>query len=181
MTSSGLRKSSTNLWPIHGRGGAKPTNVSSGFVTRNNHIVQDLVGHDVIADWFKIARQNTVDRNALLYLNENKVISDPAEGDVTHRMRQFESEVRLLLQNDAPISALGFQSRFGKQTPPETIYRRLQYFEKLNLPIAATEFEMKDTIGDELDKAAMTERVMTVLFSQSAAALGREAMGKDQL
>ena len=133
--------------------------------TRNNHIVQDLVGHDVIADWFKIAKQATVDRNALLYLNENKVISDPADGDVTDKMRQFESEVRLLLENDAPISALGFQSRFANQTPPETIYKRLQYFEKFNLPIAATEFEMKDTIGDELEKAAMTERVMTVLFS----------------
>ncbi len=133
--------------------------------TRNNHIVQDLVGHDVIADWFKIAKQNTVNRDALLYLNENKVISDPAEGDVTDKMRQFESEVRLLLENDAPISALGFQSRFGNQTPPETIYKRLQYFEKFSLPIAATEFEMKDSIGDELEKAAMTERVMTVLFS----------------
>lgn len=133
--------------------------------TRDNHIVQDLVGHDVIADWFKIAKQNTVDPDALLYLNENKVISDPAEGDVTDNMRHFESEVRLLLENDAPISALGFQSRFGNQTPPETIYKRLQYFEKFNLPIAATEVEMKDTVGDELEKAAMTERVMTVLFS----------------
>ena len=133
--------------------------------TRNNHIVQDLVGHDVIADWFKIAKQSTLDRNALLYLNENKVISDPAEGDITDKMRQFEREVRLLLQNDAPISALGFQSRFAKRTPPETIYKRLQFFEKFNLPIAATEFELKDTIGDELEKAAMTERVMTVLFS----------------
>ena len=58
-------------------------------------------------------------------------------------MKQFEREVRLLLENDAPISALGFQSRFANQTPPETIYKRLQYFEKFNLPIAATEFEMK--------------------------------------
>ncbi|MEO1617616.1 MAG: endo-1,4-beta-xylanase, partial [Planctomycetota bacterium] len=133
--------------------------------TRNNHIVQDLVGDEVIADWFKIAKRNTFHPDALLYLNENKVISDPDERDVTDRMKQFESEVRLLLENDAPISALGFQSRFARQIPPETIYKRLQYFEKFNLPIAATEFEMKDTIGDELDKAAMTERVMTVLFS----------------
>ena len=133
--------------------------------TRNNHIVQELVGHDVIAEWFKIAKQNTVDRDALLYLNENKVISDPDEGDVTDRMKQFESEVRLLLENDAPISALGFQSRFAKRTPPETVYKRLEYFAKFGLPIAATEFEMKDSIGDELEKAAMTERIMTVLFS----------------
>ncbi|MEM1227903.1 MAG: endo-1,4-beta-xylanase [Planctomycetota bacterium] len=133
--------------------------------TRNNHIVQDLVGQDVIADWFKIAKEATVDRDALLYLNENKIISDPASGEVTENMKQFAAEVQYLLDNDAPLSALGFQSRFAKQTTPETIYKRLQYFEKFNLPIAATEFEMKNTIGDELEKAAMTERVMTVLFS----------------
>ena len=34
--------------------------------TRNNHIVQDLVGHDVIADWFKITKQATVDRDLAL-------------------------------------------------------------------------------------------------------------------
>ncbi|MEM9369224.1 MAG: endo-1,4-beta-xylanase [Planctomycetota bacterium] len=133
--------------------------------TRDNHIVQDLVGNDVIVDWFKIAKRNTRDRNALLYLNDNKIISDPADGDVTDKMRQFASEVEMLLKNEAPISALGFQSRFANQTSPETIYKRLQYFEKFNLPIAATEFEMKSTIGDELEKAALTEQVMTVLFS----------------
>jgi hypothetical protein len=128
-------------------------------------VVQDLVGRDVMVDWFKTARQSTVDREALLYLNENKVISDPAPGDITENMKRFEKEVRYLLDNGAPLSAIGFQSRFGKKTPPETIYKRLQYFEKFNLPIAATEFEMKDTIGDEFERAAMTERAMTVLFS----------------
>ena len=110
--------------------------------------MQDLVGHDVTADWFKIAKQATVDRNALLYLNENKVISDPADGDVTDKMRQFESEVRLLLENDAPNSAfkVGLPIKLRRRQSTN----RLQYFEKFNLPIAATEFEMKDTIGDEL-------------------------------
>jgi len=133
--------------------------------TRANHVIQDLLGRDVMVDWFKIARQNTKERNALLYLNENQVISDPAPGNVTRNMRRSANEVRYLLDKSAPLSALGFQSRFAKKTPPETIYRRLQYFETFNLPIAATEFEMKSSIGSEQAKAAMTEQAMTVLFS----------------
>ena len=133
--------------------------------TRDNHIIRDLVGKDAMVDWFKIARRNTEDRDALLYLNENKVISDPAPGDVTENMKRFENEVQYLLDNGAPLSALGFQSRFAKQISPETLYKRLEYFEHFNLPIAATEFEMKNTLGNEKAKAVMTERAMTVLFS----------------
>jgi hypothetical protein len=52
-------------------------------------------------------------------------------------------------------------------TSAETIYQRLQHFDDLNLPISATEFEIKDDkITDELDRAIMTERVMTVYFSK---------------
>ena len=80
-------------------------------------------------------------------------------------MKRFEGEVRYLLDNGAPLSALGFQSRFAKQISPETLYRRLEYFEKFNLPIAATEFEIKNTLGSEQAKAVMTEQAMTVLFS----------------
>ncbi|MEM8913775.1 MAG: sulfatase-like hydrolase/transferase [Planctomycetota bacterium] len=133
--------------------------------TRDNHIVQDIIGRDAMVDWFKTARSSTRDPKALLYLNENKVISDPAAGDVTANMKRFENEVQYLLDQNAPLSGLGFQSRFGRQTPPEQIYERLEYFAKFGLPMAATEFEMKYTIGDELARAAMTERVMTVMFS----------------
>jgi hypothetical protein len=93
------------------------------------------------------------------------VISDPAPGDITENMKRFEGEVRYLLDNGAPLSALGFQSRFAKQISPATLYRRLEYFEKFNLPIAATELEIKNTLGSEQAKAVMTEQAITVLFS----------------
>ena len=95
------------------------------------------------------------------YLDDT--IKDP--DDVTRNMKRFEAEVRYLHDNGAPISGLGFQSRFARKIPPETLYKRLQYFEKFNLPIAATEFEMKNTLGSEQARAAMTEHAMTVLFS----------------
>ena len=86
--------------------------------TRDNHVIQDLLGRDVMVDWFKIARRNTEHRGALLYLNENKVISGPAPGDVTENMRRFEDEARYLLDNGAPLSALGFQSRSATKIGP---------------------------------------------------------------
>jgi len=133
--------------------------------TRDNHVVQDLVGKDVIVDWFRVARQNTMDRDAGLYLNEYRIISDPSPEVITPNMRQYEEEIRYLLDHEAPISGIGFQSRFHAETPPETIYKRLCYFEQFDLPYAATEFEMNDTVGNEFERAAMTERAMTVLFS----------------
>jgi len=133
--------------------------------TRDNHVVQDLVGKDVIVDWFRFARQNAVDKDAGLYLNEYRVISDPSPEVITHNMKRYEEEIRYLLENGAPISGIGFQSRFHAKTPPETIYKRLCYFEQFNLPYAATEFEMNDTVGNEFERAAMTERAVTVLSS----------------
>ena len=82
--------------------------------TRDNHVIQDLLGKGVTVDWFKIAQRNTKGRDALLYLNENKVISDPAPGDVTENMKRSEGEVRYLLDNGAPISRLGLQSRLRR-------------------------------------------------------------------
>ena len=133
--------------------------------TRANHIVQDLIGKNAMVDWFITAQENTNNRNALLYLNENRVISDPAQELITQNIKHFEGEVRYLLDNGAPITGLGFQSRFHTRVPPETILKRLNYFEEFDLPIAATEFEMDNSIGDEYERAAMTERVMTVYFS----------------
>ena len=52
-------------------------------------------------------------------------------------------------------------------TDAETIYKRLQHFDDLNLPISTTEFEMKDDmLINELDRAIMTERVMSVYVSK---------------
>lgn len=133
--------------------------------TRGNHAIQDIVGKDVIVDWFKIARKYCRNPKARLYLNENRVISDSRPGIKTRNIEKFYNEVRYLVDNGAPIDALGFQTRFGKMNSADEIYKRLCLFEKFGLPITATEFEIKPNIKSELDKAIMTDRVMTVYFS----------------
>ncbi|WOH39463.1 endo-1,4-beta-xylanase [Thalassotalea fonticola] len=128
------------------------------------------------ANWFKLAKQHVKNPSATLYLNENRVISDTAIATApeiaTDKMKIFESDMLSILDNDGPLEALGFQSRFGKLAngellDAETMYQRLSYFDKYQLPIAATEFEMKaEHITTEFERALMTERVMSVYFSK---------------
>ena len=136
---------------------------------RANHLIQDIVGNktDTEKEWFKCAADNVKNKGILLYLNENRVISDPAGPDrvFTKKLKCYYDNLQALIDAEAPVSGLGFQSRFAKMLPPETIIARLNAFNKFNIPIAATEMEMKKTIGSEYDKAVMTERVMTLYFS----------------
>lgn len=134
--------------------------------------VQEKLGYQEEANWFKLAKQHVKNPSATLYLNENRVISDRASGPVTDKMKTFESDMLSILDNDGPLEALGFQSRFGRLAngdllDADTMYQRLSYFDQYQLPIAATEFEMKaDDITTELERALMTERVMSVYFSK---------------
>lgn len=132
--------------------------------TRKNHDVQDILGHKIIADWFKLARKQVRNKGAGLYLNENRVISAWPNSEFNNT-NLYAKEVQLLLDNGAPITGLGFQSRFKGDNSPEEIYRRLKLFDRFDLDIAATEFEVK--YKSEPDRAAYTEMVMTVYFSHS--------------
>jgi len=134
--------------------------------TRGNHEIQDILGHEIIADWFKIAAENAVNSDCRLLLNENRVVSDNKSGVLTSRMKGYQEEIRFLLKHNAPISGLGLQSRFNGNNPAEEIYKRLCLFDEFNLPITATEFELPTkTLKTEPDKARLLARVLTVYFS----------------
>ncbi len=138
---------------------------------RDNQDVQDITGHWIEGYWYKLARNNVQNPGAKLYLNENRVISDPDTTIISDHVQTFASDVNSAKSKetatDKYLDGLGFQSRFGSMLPPATIYKRLQHFDSFNLPISATEFEMKDDlITSELQRAKMTERVMTIYFSK---------------
>ena len=136
---------------------------------RGNHLIQDILGNKIQTEteWFKLTKENMQHPSGLLYLNENRVISDADKKQkvISNNLKGYYDNVKALLKNNAPLSALGFQTRFSEILPAELIYKRLCVFNEFNLPIAATEFEMKKGIKTEYDKAIMTERVMTVYFS----------------
>ena len=136
---------------------------------RANHLIQDILGNKIEreTEWFKLTKENMQHPQGLLYLNENRIISDPVKKEkvISKKVQIYYDNVKALLENNAPLSALGFQTRFARTLPAELMYKRLCVFNEFNLPIAATEFEMKQSIGTEFDKALMTERVMTIYFS----------------
>ena len=122
------------------------------------------------ASWFNLAEASVLNMDALLFLNENKVISDDDTTTViTNRIDSFRATADSILAGGGALQALGFQSRFGAMNSADDIYARLEHFVDMGLPIAATEFEIKDDlINDELNRALMTERVMTTYFSHSS-------------
>jgi len=133
--------------------------------SRGNHAIQDICGREVMVDWFKLAAKHMVNRGGGLYLNENRVISCP-ERQAARHLQHYCREVKYLLDNGAPISGLGFQTRMKYDEPAEEIWRRLEIMAKFKLPMAATEHEVSPFDGvDEDLRARITERVLTVYFS----------------
>lgn len=145
---------------------------------RGNHGVQDILGYDVESHWFDVARRSVRNGERVrLCFNDNRVISDFRRGGggkkktqtwesvLTNNVKSYRKTLERLLANNAPIDFLGFQTRFAHKVPPEIIYKRLQVFDKYNLPIVGTEFEIRNTVGTELEKAEMEATAMIVYFS----------------
>ncbi len=135
--------------------------------SRGNHVLQDILGKDVMVDWFKLAQKYQVNKNGGLYLNENRVISAPPR--VASRfMQHYINEVTFLLSKKAPITGFGFQSRYKFKIDPDELYRRLEKMAKFKLPMSATEMEITPSGSfqpDETVRAQMTEMIMRLYFS----------------
>ena len=134
---------------------------------RGNYDIQEILGEDEMVRWFRLAKENVRTSGALLYLNENRVISDPAPKTISKNMQKYCETMDFLLARKAPVTGIGFQSRFRGDLSAEQILARLNFFTQRypRLPIAATEFEIHDIAGDERSKAAITAKVMILYFS----------------
>ncbi|MBN1998061.1 endo-1,4-beta-xylanase [candidate division KSB1 bacterium] len=128
-----------------------------------NHDLMDLLGDDIMIDWYKTA--NSMDSNTHLYLNDNNIIS-AAGLDKTHQ-EHFYNTVQFLLDNNAPIHGLGTQCHFGNNvTPPVRILEILNRLAEFGLEIQTTEFDI-DSQDSEL-QTAYTRDFMTAYFSHPA-------------
>jgi endo-1,4-beta-xylanase len=124
-----------------------------------NHDLMDILGQDVMVEWFRLARQ--ADPDARLFLNE---ATAPGEGG---RQDAFEQTLRFLIEAGAPLDGLGFQCHFGwGLTPPEQLLRGLDRFARLGKAIQVTEFDV-DVTDEEL-QADYTRDFLTAVFSHPA-------------
>jgi GH35 family endo-1,4-beta-xylanase len=125
-----------------------------------NHAVMDVLGNEVMGEWFKTAREG--DPDVRLFLNDYSILSNGGT-DAAHQAH-YEKTIRSLLESGAPLDGIGMQGHFGRRlTAPERMLDILDRFGKFGKPIKATEFDVDAT--DEPLQADFTRDFMTALFS----------------
>ena len=122
-----------------------------------------LLGETIYADIYKHAHR--VDPRPIFYLNENTILTHA--GFTESQQDTYESHLRKLISDGAPVEGIGFQGHFGDAvTGPETVWRILDRFAKFRLPMQITEFDLNT--DDEEGQAAYTRDFLTAIYAHPA-------------
>ena len=106
---------------------------------RVNHAVQDILGQQEMADWFKLVHK--LDPHPKLCLNEYSIVA--GGGNTDAEIETYIKQVRTLRDLGAPVGVLGVQCHMGENlTPPAKIIAILDRLAELRLPVHATEFDI---------------------------------------
>jgi endo-1,4-beta-xylanase len=127
----------------------------------SHHQLMDLFGREIMADWFKAARQS-LGPAVPLYFNDwgnHDLASDPVH------TRHFIDTARFIMAHGGPINGLGLQAHIGGTPPsPESLLSTLDLYQKeLGLPVRVTEFDF--SIDDPQLHAAYTRDFLIAYFS----------------
>ncbi|MEO0530548.1 MAG: endo-1,4-beta-xylanase [Planctomycetota bacterium] len=130
---------------------------------RSNRDVLEALdeGELIMVNWFNQAR--SLDPNAKLYLNDFDILT--GGGIDTFNQQDYLDRAQLLIDNDAPIDGIGFQSHFveGQLTGPEQVWEILDRYEALGLDMQITEYDFETT--NEQLQADFTRDFMTAVFA----------------
>lgn len=130
--------------------------------TYAHHDIMDLVGRDVMIDWFKRARAG--DPKTKLFYNDYTMFQGTTPDSAS---QHFYDTVKFLKDGGAPIDAIGEQAHFGGTPPgPPQLLATLDKFAQLGLPIQFSEFDI-DTPDEKLQAAFMRDFTI-VAFSHPA-------------
>jgi endo-1,4-beta-xylanase len=125
-----------------------------------HHDLMDILGDEVMVEWFKAARDS--DPDVKLFLNDYAGLAN--EGLDTPHKDHFEKTTRFLIDKGAPIDGIGLQCHFGwSVTPPELALKELDRWGALGLEVQITEFDVETT--DEELQADYTRDLLTLAFS----------------
>ncbi len=126
--------------------------------TFTNHDFMDILGRQVMVDWFKAARAG--DPDAKLYINDFNII----EGADKPHQDDYAATIRYLLDAGAPVDGIGFQGHFpSRVTPMDELIRRTERFAAFGKELEVTEFDINTS--DEGTQADYTRDFMTYMFS----------------
>ena len=128
-----------------------------------NHDFMDVLGKEAIVEWFKHA--HSIDPTPRLFINDYSILTNG--GANTAHQEAYFGYVEYLLQNGAPLHALGEQSHFGwLLTAPDRVMEILDRMASYGLPIHITELDIN--ITDRELQAAYMRDYMTIVFSHPA-------------
>ncbi len=131
----------------------------------DNHDLMDLLGEEVMLEWFKEAR--AADPKAQLFINDYAILSGGG-GDTPHRSH-YEKTIAYLVGKGAPLDGIGMQGHFGTSlTSPDDLLAILDRFAKFGKPIWITEYDVD--VKDEELAGQFTRDFYTTLFSHPAVA-----------
>ncbi len=126
----------------------------------DNHDLMDILGDEVMVDWFKIAKK--ADPKAKLFINDYSILSGGG-GPSGHR-DHYEKTIRYLVEQGAPLDGIGMQGHFGSSlTSPDDLMEILDRFAGFERPILITEYDI--TADDPELAADYTRDFYTLLFS----------------
>lgn len=128
-----------------------------------NHDILDILGYEVMVDWFKLAR--SIDPKPKLYINDFAILN--GGGGTTAHRDHYEKMIQLLVDKGAPVDGIGMQGHFGSSlTSPDDLMSILDRYAKFKKEIAVTEYDV--VIDDEELAGNFTRDFYTVLFSHPA-------------
>lgn len=128
--------------------------------TYTQHDLIDVLGRDVMVDWFKAA--HAADPNARLYINDFAILSGGTRD--TEHQKDYEQTIKFLVDKGAPVGGIGLQGHMGTSyTPPEQLLKVLDRFGKFGLPITITELDIGS--DDEAAQADYMRDFLTAMFS----------------
>jgi endo-1,4-beta-xylanase len=123
----------------------------------SNHDILDILGHGVMNDWYKLARE--ADPSCKLYINDFGIL-----GTDTAHENAFYEIVKSMRTLGGPVDGIGIQSHFGEVLPgPERILATFDRFAALGLPIESTEVSFN--LDDQQLQADYMRDYMIACFS----------------
>ena len=129
----------------------------------NNHDLMDILGKDVMVDWFRLAQQ--ADPDAKRYINDWGILTGGGQ-DSNHQDIYYDW-IDFLVKNNAPIDGIGLQGHFGSTlTAPDRLMEILDRFAGFGKRIKITELDIVMT--DEELRADYMRDFLTVMFSHEA-------------
>ena len=124
------------------------------------HDIMDILGKDVMPDWFK--RVRNYDRMVKLYLNDYSILS--GGGSDTKKQDSYYNLVKYMEEKGAQVDGIGMQGHFGSElTSISKVYTILNRFAELGKEIKITEHDINVT--QRTVQAEYTRDFMTICFS----------------